>query len=525
MRKALAAAVLLLAVQATAGGIKSLSPSSIITRSGEHFLRADGYELGNIFVFDGPAGHFEVEAGQVEVDYSIAWVPLDIVNYAGTYSVYVTGRYGDSNRQTFTVAKSAGPQRLQLHHPEAIVALAKTRDGAGIRYEVSTTGGDAATTTIKCDPISGSVFPFGKSVITCIATDGLGERDGVEIPVTVWDGAAPSITVPESFEVLADDDKGAYVKYETSAYDSIDGALRVVCSQDSGTHFVNGRTRVDCEATDSSLNHALASFDVMVLPKDKGSLQLRLPDSVTALADSPEGAQVYFDVTAYGSADPDPVVECEPWSGWHFPMGRSKVSCVAIDDFGQRAEGGFTVEVVEKFALAMSDVSAEATSPSGASVSWEPTAEEWDAEIRCTPEPGSMFALGATSVDCSSTDSRGRRAEGTFIVNVADTVAPHIDKARAIVAALDDDRQSVQVAIDAIDAVDVMPRCSISTLTSDAGDRFDWRVKSDLEVEVAAGAPRALRIQISCVDASGNLSTETVPVALSGSTRRRTISR
>lgn len=516
MRTAFAAAVVVLffAFSALGGTITSLSPSSIQVSSGEHFLQINGSSLSGTVTFSGGTGPFELEVNATAAGHVIVWIPLEVVNDSGTYSVTV----GDSNAATFTVIKPGRPP-LKLFLPETLLALARSRLGTSIKYDVSATGPDESTIQIKCDPPSGADFPFGPSRIGCVAWDDAGNRDDGTIDVNVWDGTSPSLEVPKSFEVSADDERGATVKFEASAVDDIDGGLKVSCLPQSGALFPNGRTTVNCEATDSSLNPAYGSFQVFVQPLDIGKLALKVPDKVVEAATSEWGAEVSFEVIAYGSADPDPVVQCDHESGSFFPMGTTKVYCVATDDFDQRAEAGFTVEVVERLGLKFPDVTAEATSTTGTPVGFEPVAENWTSTITCSPASGSLFALGSTSVECESTDDRGRRAAGKFSVTVADTIAPHIGRIRTTAGASSGDMVAVQIAVEAIDAADAMPRCSVSALTADGGGAFDWRVKSDLEVEVRASANRGFRIQVSCVDASGNRSTESAPLSLPGTRR------
>lgn len=518
---AITAAVFLMACAAMGSTITSLNPSTLPYRGGEFFITANGTDLGDRFVFDGPAGHFELDANAVDATRAVSWVPAEVMNDPGVYALKVTGRLGDSNTVNFTVYKPGRPL-LALHIPELLLAVASSRLGTTIKYEVSATGGEGTVTT-NCEPDSGSTFPYGTSSIRCIATDLAGNRaDGV-INVNVWDGTAPVLELPKSFEVPAETEEGAFVKFDTRAFDEIDGELLPTCLPQSGSLFRPGRTRVDCEAVDIALNPVYGSFEVMVQPRDPGFLQLKVPEKVVEAATSKYGADVSFEVVAFGSADPDPIVECTPPSGAFFPMGLSKVYCTAEDDFGQRAEAGFYVEVVERLGLRMPDVTAEATSPTGTEVTWETVAEGWSEAIACSPDSGSLFDLGATTVECRSTDAKGRRAEGSFTVNVADTIAPHINRIRANSGAVDAERQvvPVQVTVDAIDAADAMPRCSISTLTSEADAAFDWRLRSDLEVEVRAETNRAFRIQVSCVDASGNRSMDSVAVSLPGTGRRR----
>jgi HYR domain-containing protein len=74
------------------------------------------------------------------------------------------------------------------------------------------------------------------------------------------------------------------------------------------------------------------------------------------------------------------------------------------------------------------DLVAEATSASGAVVTFSASAT--DAEdanpptVTCTPASGSTFPLGATTVHCSTKDSGGLTASGSFLVTVVDTTAP-----------------------------------------------------------------------------------------------------
>ncbi|HVG91328.1 MAG TPA: HYR domain-containing protein, partial [Alphaproteobacteria bacterium] len=73
------------------------------------------------------------------------------------------------------------------------------------------------------------------------------------------------------------------------------------------------------------------------------------------------------------------------------------------------------------------DITAEATSPAGAIVDFIATAtdaRDTNVVVTCAPPSGSQFALGATTVNCSATNSRNKTAEGSFSVTVVDTTAP-----------------------------------------------------------------------------------------------------
>jgi len=72
---------------------------------------------------------------------------------------------------------------------------------------------------------------------------------------------------------------------------------------------------------------------------------------------------------------------------------------------------------------------AEATSPSGASVTYSVTAhdpEDGPLTPACVPAGGATLPLGETIVRCTATDSLGAQAVGDFAVAVRDTTAPTI---------------------------------------------------------------------------------------------------
>lgn len=97
------------------------------------------------------------------------------------------------------------------------------------------------------------------------------------------------------------------------------------------------------------------------------------------------------------------------------------------------APAGFTLHVTSSNtapSLSLpSNITAEATSASGAVVTYVATANDTqDGSLTptCAPASGSTFAFGTTTVNCSVTDSGGMSASGSFTVNVHDTTAPVI---------------------------------------------------------------------------------------------------
>jgi chitodextrinase len=76
-----------------------------------------------------------------------------------------------------------------------------------------------------------------------------------------------------------------------------------------------------------------------------------------------------------------------------------------------------------------SPIIAEATSPSGATVTFSASAtDDIDGSIIpiCNPTSGSTFALGITTVTCTATDNTGNRNSAIFTVTVRDTTPPTV---------------------------------------------------------------------------------------------------
>jgi uncharacterized protein YjbI with pentapeptide repeats len=75
------------------------------------------------------------------------------------------------------------------------------------------------------------------------------------------------------------------------------------------------------------------------------------------------------------------------------------------------------------------DITAEATSPAGAAVSFTVTATDnidLNPTVVCVPESGEIFGFGTTMVGCSAFDSVNNGVSGEFNVTVEDTTAPSI---------------------------------------------------------------------------------------------------
>jgi hypothetical protein len=349
MRKNLASAFLFLlcAVSASAGTITSLSPNTFRVNSGEQFITVYGSGLGNRLVFDGPAGHFEVDASAQFTGSVVGWVPEAIIARTGTYTLNVTGPLGNSGPATFTVTGFKTP--LFLLMPEYLSIQPRSRDGNYVKYEVFAMGGSDPSPKVSCDPPTGSFFKMGITTVNCVATNIYGERASGSFPVYVRDEEAPILEAPrEPIVVKATSLEGAIVDFKVTAWDEIWGDVVTECDPKPNSLFPVGITQVQCTATDYDLNVGHASFSIEVIGERKYyPLTVRVPNTVIEKAVDPRGAQAYFKISVDGTDDPSPRVECTMESGSVFPVGETVVICSAIDAWGMRGQNDFKVIVLD----------------------------------------------------------------------------------------------------------------------------------------------------------------------------------
>ncbi|MCP3029451.1 HYR domain-containing protein, partial [Halobacillus sp. A5] len=132
--------------------------------------------------------------------------------------------------------------------------------------------------TSTCTPASGSFFPVGTTLVTCIATDASGsESDPCSFEVTVNDTEPPMITCPDNITVLViPGETGAVVNYpDPVVTDNCPGVISS-CSPASGSFFPVGTTEVTCTAEDASGNIAYCTFNIEVEIVSQNILQLDL---------------------------------------------------------------------------------------------------------------------------------------------------------------------------------------------------------------------------------------------------------
>jgi hypothetical protein len=350
-----------------------------------------------------------------------------------TVSCSSTDAHGNTGHSSFhvTVQDTTAPVLHGL--PADITAEATSAAGATVTYATPTaTDTVDPSPTVSCAPPSGSAFALGTTTVTCTATDASGNHSAASFHVTVHDTTAPVITVPGDITAEATSAGGAVVTYSATASDAVDPAPTLTCLPASGSQFGLGTSTVTCNASDATGNHSSKSFHVTVQDTTPPVLH-GVPADITAEATSAAGATVtYTSPTATDTVDPSPTVSCSPTSGSTFPLATTTVTCTATDASGNHSSASFHVTVHDTTAPVIhgvpADITAEATSPAGAVVTYaSPTATDAvdpNPTVSCTPLSGATFVLGTTTVACTASDASGNHSSASFHVTVHDTTAP-----------------------------------------------------------------------------------------------------
>jgi len=149
-------------------------------------------------------------------------------------------------------------------------------------------------------------------------------------------------------------------------------------------------------------------------------------------------------------------------------VGTDSFTYVAKTPLGAWAIAQATIDVTDATPPALTspgDLTAEATGPDGAVVSFDVSAADavdGAVEATCSPASGSTFPLGSTAVSCSATDAAGNTGSAGFTVTVRDTTAPVLALPAPISVVTATGGAAVTYAATATDLVDgaVAPVCA-----------------------------------------------------------------
>ena len=147
-------------------------------------------------------------------------------------------------------------------------------------------------------------------------------------------------------------------------------------------------------------------------------------ENFTIAPDNSFGAVVTFSVSAVDETDGELIPLCVPSSGSFFMKGTTTVTCTATDSSGNIGDASFDVSVVDlepPVVTVPEDIVIESTITNDATVTFSASAvDETDGFIPpvCTPQSGSEFSFGTTTITCTATDSSGNIGDASFDVSI-----------------------------------------------------------------------------------------------------------
>jgi hypothetical protein len=344
---------------------------------------------------------------------TITWTAKDAAGNVGTATSTVTVR--DTTAPIVTAPANSTFEAIAPLTPltAADYGNATASDAVG----VDSLGSDA--------PAS---FPLGVTSILWTAVDAAGNTGTATSTVTVRDRTPPTIAAHGNLVAEATGPGGASVGYVSPATsDLVDGAGIASCLPASGQTFSLGVHTVTCNAVDGAGNSATpTTFSVTV--RDTTRPVIGSHGDEIREATGPGGAVVSYTVPAtFDVVDVGLAATCLPASGTTFALGAHTVTCNATDGSGNAATPtAFTVTVRDTTAPAITahaDVNATAPANSSAQVTYaDPSAQDLvdgARPVSCVLASGNSFPVGATTVTCTASDTRGNSATRTFKVNVS----------------------------------------------------------------------------------------------------------
>lgn len=339
-----------------------------------------------------------------------------------------------ANNSSVSVTVSGATNGMTVTLADSVIALPATWQADGSQNSLSAEN-LAAEITLPAQSASGSgTVSFGFAGVNNAGAPVVGTTTLAVTWTTarcITDTTAPALTLPASVTEEATGPSGAAATYAASATDETGPAIPAVsCLPASGAVFPLGTTTVACSATDAAGNTATGSFPVLV--RDTTAPVVGAVTDIAFEATGPLTTVTWTDPVATDAVAGAPAVTCAPASGSGFAPGATEVVCTASDGAGNTGSSSFTVTISDTTAPSLvipEALTVEATGAAGAVAEFEAAAldlVDGALPVTCDPASGSLFALGATTVDCTVADSRGNAASGSFTVSVVDTTAPEL---------------------------------------------------------------------------------------------------
>lgn len=294
----------------------------------------------------------------------------------------------------------------------------------------TSTDAESAITSPVCATGTAALNAANQS-FSCSATSTGGSA--TETRVLNVDSTAPTLTgVPAGVNVAATSSAGATATYGLPvASDALSGvgASGVSCLPASGSTFAIGNTTVTCSASDNAGNSRTASFVVTVADQSAPVITPTITGTLGQNGWYTGPVSIAWTATDAQSAITSPA--CATGTA-ALNAANQSFSCTATSGGGSATETRLLnvdstaptlTGVPAAFTVAASS-SAGATATYGLPVASDALSGVVASGVSCLPASGSTFAIGNTTVTCSTRDNAGNARSASFVVTVADQTPP-----------------------------------------------------------------------------------------------------
>jgi len=187
-----------------------------------------------------------------------------------TFSITNNAGFTTNCTATVTVVDTTAPVATC---PANIIAEATGPSGAVVNFTAS--GSDnCSLSSLVANPVSGSTFALGVTVVTVTATDNSGNANACTFTVTVQDTTAPAINCPANIITACTSTNGAVVNYTVTSVDLVDPNPTLIVTPPSGSTFPQGTNLVTAITYDAAGNTNTCSF--LVIVQDQTPAVLRI---------------------------------------------------------------------------------------------------------------------------------------------------------------------------------------------------------------------------------------------------------
>ncbi|XP_063951745.1 hyalin-like [Lytechinus pictus] len=326
--------------------------------------------------------------------------------------------------------------------PDEVYNVEVPLSGRTVNFGTATATDLSTVSLVSVTPQTGTFFSTGSTTVTYTYRDASNNEASCTFSVIVnpVDTTNPQIVCPERFTESSTVGTGGTVVAWISATATDNSGFVTVTSDRVSPMFLNfGETIITYTARDSSGNIAICSFTIVVIEVDNMPPVVICPLDVTETVElGTSSRQVFFDTPSVtDDSGIFSLVQASHQPGNSFTTGSTTVTYTYTDGSQNSASCSFQVNII-----AVDRVPPQVTCPpdevynvevplSGRTVNFG-TATATDLStvslVSVTPQTGTFFSTGSTTVTYTYRDASNNQASCTFsvIVNPVDTTNPQI---------------------------------------------------------------------------------------------------